>query len=245
MRRQLGFTIVELLVIIVVIAILVGITAVNYGGWQRRTANSITRSEVDRATASLNQYKNFSNNYPPNLAGTNYVSSSHVALVLLTNAPSVGKYQDLTPDQNAQLFLNVCNANLSLTPYNTSCAFQGSGVGAKVHVAGTQSTNTIWNSPIQQSDVTIPCGSDQAACDAATSAMIAQLTAQGGTFPITVNGSEVALPPPTQIPNGPADAFCLQATSADFGDVIYHTTSESSKAVPGPCPDDPSLHYYQ
>lgn len=246
MHKASGFTIVELIVTITVISILAAITIVSYGTWQRRVADSSVQAEISQATASLGRLKNFSNNYPPNLAGTGYVSAPNVALVLLTNAPSVGVYSNLTPDQNATLLLNVCNANLD-DLYNTVCQFQGSGGGAKIHVKGTNATNINWPSPISQTTITStmnPNGSDYAA---AANAIISQFTAQGGTFPVTVSGSSsnVSLPTPDQTPNGPADTFCLQGTSTDFVDIRYYTTSQNSTPTAGDCPvSSPPLQYY-
>lgn len=246
MRKMSGFTIVELLVTIIVISILAAITIVSYGAWQRNIADSSLQAEVSQATSSLGQFKNFKSNYPPNLAGTGYVSAPNVALVLLTNAPSIGVYSSLSPDQNATLLLNVCNANLE-NLYNTVCQFQGNGGGAKIHVKGTNATNINWSSPISQSTITgtmSPNGSDYSA---AANAIITQFTAQGGTFPVVVSGSSsnVSLPTPDQVPSGPADTFCLQGTSTDFPDIRYYTTSQNSTLVAGSCPaTTPPLQYY-
>lgn len=235
-----GFTIVELIVVIAVIAILASVSIASYGPWRRHNADAAVQSDLSQGTSSLRSYKNFQNSYPPNLAGTNFSSSANVALVLYTNAPTIGVYSNLTDDQNAQLLLNVCNANLN-DLYNTVCTFGGAGGGAKIHVAGTNTTNTIWESPISQSDVTLPCGT---ACDNATNTMISQFLAQGGQFPILVSGNTAALPQPTQTPNGLATSFCLEGHSGIFPDIIYHTSDSKTNVASGVCPYDPTLHYF-
>lgn len=247
MNRQWAsaFTIVEIMTVIAVLAILVSATTIGYGSWQRQVAAKATTSDLQHATSALHAYKNFKNNYPPNLAGTEFVSSSSVVLTLLTNAPSIGVYSNLTPSQNAQLFLNSCNANITSTPNNNACSFQGSGGGAKIHVTGTQSTNAIWPSPINQSDITLSCDSNQATCDAIIATIKSEFTAQGGTFPIVVPNSNVSLPEPTLIPNGQADRFCLEARAVGYSDIVYHTANDNEQVSAGACPDDPSLHYFQ
>src|SRR4051812_33976136 len=112
MRKSInGFTIVELIIVITTISILTAIGISSYNGWSRRTSSTTVRSDLVRASTELESNMNLKNNYPPNLAGINFVPGKDVALVLYTNAPSNGVYESLTDDQNAQLLLNVCNAN--------------------------------------------------------------------------------------------------------------------------------------
>lgn len=238
-RKKTGFTLVEVLIVIVVIGILAAIGVTSYNGTQRRAADALVLNTVTQAADAMSLTRLETRSYPPNLAGTGFVSAQNVSIVIATNAPTIGIYDSLSPDENAQLFLNVCNANLSGLN-NTTCVFAGNGGGAKIHVKGTTGSNTIWRSPIAQGDVTLSCG---AACDAATSQMIQQFLAQGGKFPVIVSGRNAALPQPTIKANGPADRFCLEARSGAFGDVVYHTTN-AGKAAAGACPDDPTLHYF-
>ncbi len=247
MRRDVlrGFSIVEVIVIVATLSILATLGMIGYGSWQGSTAGKAVRSDVQQAVTGLENYKNFNGNYPPNLAGTGFAASSSVAVTISTNAPSIGVYENLAPDQNAQLFLNVCNANMFTTPNNTSCTFEGNGGGAKIHVKGTEATNAIWDSPIAQSDLVLDCGSQQALCDAAVQDIMTQFIGQGGTFPITVPDGNVPLPTPTLVPNGPADRFCVEGRSATYSQLVYHSLSEEKTIVAGACPEDPTLHYYQ
>lgn len=240
-----AFTVVELVVVVSVLAILAMLTNLSIGTWQQSTAKSTVLSDMKQAAAALQNYKNFKSSYPPNLAGAGFASSPQVALTLNTNAPSIGVYENLEPDQDAQLFLNACNANLFQTPDNTTCSFQGNSVGTKIHVAGTNASNNIWDSPIAQSDIALNCDGQQAACDQAISSMISQFSAQGGTFPIIVPLKNVALPEPTQVPNGPASRYCLEGRASSYPDIVYYSLSDEEVITAGECPNDPSLHYYQ
>lgn len=232
-----GFTVVEVLVVIVILGILLTISTVAYGAWQKDLADSVVKSDLASGDSSLHSFRNFNNNFPPNLAGTNFAASKNVALVLYTNAPSMGVYNDLDENENAQLLLNVCNANLDNTN-NTACVFNGQGNGAKIHVKGTQASNTHWRSPIYETDIILP-GADPSIA----AGIISQFKAQGGTFPVIVRGHSTVLPEPDKVPNGPATRFCLEARSAGF-DIIYHVTDKESKPKDGNCPEDPELHYY-
>ena len=223
------------MVCITVIAILAGIVIVGYGAWRHRVSDSAVKSDLSQATSALTSHKNFKNLYPPNLADTGFAASSEVAMQLRTNSAQTPKYENLTPDQNAQLFLNSCNANI-VSP-NTACTFAGNNV----HVSGTGSSNVVWHGPtINAGDVVLSCGS---ACDAAAAAMKEQFLAQNGAFPISVPKNQVDLPAPTLVSSGPASKFCLQANSGLYGDITYHTTSDDDAITVGPCPEDDELHY--
>lgn len=240
-RRGVGFTVVELLITIVVIAILASIVVIGYRAWLHNVADANVRSDVQHATSALKMYQNFSNDYPPNLGGAGFAPSNNIALKMSTNANQIRVYSGLTASQNAQLFLNACNAQMPIvvsgTTYNTSCSFAGNNI----HAAGQGSSNIVWKGPtLQQSDITLSCG---AACDSASSTMISEFLAQGGTFPLTVSGQNVALPAYTSQNTGPATRFCIEGTAVPFSDIVYHTTSENASVVAGACPNDPALHY--
>lgn len=241
MRESIsGFTIVELIIVIVTIGILMSIGISSYGEWGRSTSSTVVRNDLVRASSELESNMNIKNNYPPNLAGINFVASKDVAIVLYTNAPANGVYDSLTADQNAQLLLNVCNANLNGL-YNTACTFAGNGGGAKIHVKGTHTTNTQWRSPISQNTISLPYGPEY---EAATEAIINQFLAQGGIFPVIVSGSTTSLPEPTLVPIGVATDFCLEGRSGTYPDDAFHLIPKATSASEGACPDNPNLHYF-
>lgn len=224
-----------------VLAVLAAIVLVGYAGWRQHAAKTSVQSDLQQATTGLKSYQNFKNDYPPNLGGVGFASSINVALKLNTNAQQVRVYVGLTPSENAQLFLNACNALMPIesgsTTYNTSCTF----AGENIHIKGNQASNIVWQGPeIQQSDLTLNCGP---VCDAAMQTLLAEFTAQGGMFPIEVPKNNVPLPPYTTYSSGPATRFCLEGVSALYGEIVYHTSSENMQITPGPCPEDPELHY--
>jgi prepilin-type N-terminal cleavage/methylation domain-containing protein len=63
-KQQSGFTIVELLIVIVVIAILAAITIVAYNGIQTRAENSKTVTAVNAYVKALRQYALINGQYP-------------------------------------------------------------------------------------------------------------------------------------------------------------------------------------
>ncbi len=68
-RKQSGFTIVELLIVIVVIAVLAAITIVAYNGIRDRATNSSVQSALSQATKKVLSYATInSDQYPADLA---------------------------------------------------------------------------------------------------------------------------------------------------------------------------------
>ena len=70
-NKHQGFTIVELLIVIVVIAILAVITIVAYNGLQTRGANSATYAAASNAIKLIQTYIVANDSYPLTAAGTN------------------------------------------------------------------------------------------------------------------------------------------------------------------------------
>lgn len=240
-RRLRAFTLVELLIVIVVIAILAAIVVVAYQGIQRRSADSVTVRTVSDALKNLQVYYANSRAYPSNVADTEYLPPLTVAVRLNTDAPQSPLYSGLTPDENAQLFLNTCNGFMPTTDgtntYNTVCVYNGNNA----HVKGTVSSNVVIKGPqINQSDFVLTCG---AACTTAQNNIISTFLSQGGKFPVIVPKKGSTLPAPAMQNTGDATRFCIQGQSAQFDDIIYHSNSEKQLVEAGPCPNDPVLHY--
>jgi len=70
LHRKRGFTIVELLIVIVVIGILAGITIVGYSFVIKNAADSTLKSDLNEVTDSL-EAENFDTGYPSSLSAIN------------------------------------------------------------------------------------------------------------------------------------------------------------------------------
>lgn len=75
--NERGFTIVELLVVIVVIAILVALTLPNLFGLQKRARDDTRKNDVKNVQQALETYYNDNNRYPATLSAleTQYINS--------------------------------------------------------------------------------------------------------------------------------------------------------------------------
>jgi len=63
-QRQLGFTIIELIVVIVVISILTAITIVTYVGVKNKAYDTSIQADLKSVAAGLKSYKSATGNYP-------------------------------------------------------------------------------------------------------------------------------------------------------------------------------------
>lgn len=138
MRR--GFTIVEVMIVVVVIAILAGVSTMAYNGWQKSTAEAVAKSDLLQAASLLKNYHNFNNGYPSRiysdqLSGSEgsepqFKPSSEdiVTLNYHTNASSHVQYTNMTQPQQLVLFMEICKEVMSSTEssiqqsYHNSCA---------------------------------------------------------------------------------------------------------------------------
>lgn len=75
-----GFTIVELIVVIVIIGILAAVSAVGYGSWQKKIAETQIKSDLKGAASAMENYKNFNSGYPSLLPST-FTSSKGITLI--------------------------------------------------------------------------------------------------------------------------------------------------------------------
>lgn len=76
-----GFTIVELLIVIVVIGILAAITLVAYNGIQNRTNDSAVRSDLANAAKTLELYKIDKGTYPTGILDMNAMKTEGIYLL--------------------------------------------------------------------------------------------------------------------------------------------------------------------
>ncbi len=127
-----GFTIVELLIVIVVIAILAAITTVAYNGIQTRAKNAGRLSEVTTVIKVLESYKAFNGDYP----GVSSVVTGGVdkKFCIGTNFPN-NKCDDGTVDATDVTYTNKLATISSVSTSHFSVP--GGRTGPVVNIWGT------------------------------------------------------------------------------------------------------------
>lgn len=262
-QRLHGFTVVELIIVVAVIAILVAVTLVAYGTWQQRIADTAVKADLKQAASLLASVHNFKNTYPTSLYSDELSSdnqpsfkpSDNSTVILKTNATTLPQYTGLTNAQNTQLFLDACNSAMPVvgssgTTYYTSCYAFITGL-LQFRLASANRTAYIAN-PVQ-SDFTIACTKFLGSCnepdyDAAAASAITKIkerfSNQQGTYPVNMPllFFGAVLPEPSSFYSyDDATKFCLEGVPKKFPDRVFHLKGSAEKAIEsGPCPTDPN-----
>jgi prepilin-type N-terminal cleavage/methylation domain-containing protein len=137
MKDEKGFTIVELLIVIVIIAILAAIVIVAYTGIQQRARDSSRQSDVTNIAKAITAYTTEGNAWPVTSAAAKTALVGYTTANLGTGiTDKIGS--DPTASSNTGYGYTVCPAG----------ATAGNGTGAKITwwkeaaTAGLQTVNT-------------------------------------------------------------------------------------------------------
>ena len=108
MPYRKGFTLVELLIVIAVIAILAAISIVAYNGAQDQSKRAVMAATLKQAASTMLEVKNQSGSYPTTLP-TDYKHPDTVSVSI----SSTSVYNGLSATQNGLLFYNICGELVS------------------------------------------------------------------------------------------------------------------------------------
>ena len=115
-KRYKGFTVVELLIIICVIAVLATITIFAFGSWRSRTATTEVKSALTSLSTSLKNEMVFNSAYPSTVPST-YQSSTGVTISYSSTATTYCASGTSTAVPSVVWYIT----NASTTPTKTSC----------------------------------------------------------------------------------------------------------------------------
>lgn len=242
-RQQNGFTIVELLIVIVVIGILAAITIIAFNGVQKRAIVTTLQSDLRSAATAMKLEHAVTSAYPTALPASVKMSKS----VTLSLAAQGGDpvYSGLSPTQNGLLFYDTCQKLISEgvgqrpsdgNHYISACNVYNRN---QIHINGWngRDINTAVSTASLDTYVSSYSGAEKPLFTTEATNFMNQLKsrfqAAGGTFSITsfwdswatpVNGGVMkpTMPAPTSS-GGTADAnaFCINATYANYPDLKW------------------------
>lgn len=247
-----GFTIVELIVVIVVIGILASVSIVSYNGIQRRSVSAVLQTDLTNASSAVSLHKSQLKVYPTTIP-SDVRPSQGVTLAL---SGTDGTYSGLSAVQSGVLYHSICqqllaegygkgvNGGGGTETYITSCNVYVNGY---IHINGWNSVNL--NTPIASNSLSSYYNTAVAAnpwfpnirqiYQDFANQLSSRYVAKGGTFPITSFWSNSnnpvpyqALPTPTLDPY--ATTYCVQARHERYPDMVWHIESKG-KPAEGAC----------
>lgn len=75
-RPSRGFTLVEVMVVIVVIGILAGIVILMFGNWREKNARDVLKTDLKHLSAAMENYRTANNKYPTTVAMVSTIYNS-------------------------------------------------------------------------------------------------------------------------------------------------------------------------
>ncbi|AHB42363.1 hypothetical protein RAAC3_TM7C00001G0517 [Candidatus Saccharibacteria bacterium RAAC3_TM7_1] len=156
-----GFTIVELLIVIVVIAILAAITIVAYNGIQGRAQDSTIKADITTLMKKLELYKiDHSDTYPMNnndlnalnmrISGGAYDTTTTMRNALYCFTSDGSAYAYLAKSKSGNAFI-VTNTSPQIQPFTTTwtpatgASGLCSGLGAPFSISASTGFYSSWN----------------------------------------------------------------------------------------------------
>ena len=251
-----GFSIVELLIVIVVIAIIASLTMVTYRGVTKSAAARAAQSDLDQVATEMQKALIKTGEYPTTLPTK--VEVSEPVELTMESSGEIPLYSIDSPVQNGVLLSQICqdlidegagkavNQGGDLTDYITGC---GNWNHDSMQVTGWNSR--VWDTPVTKEQL-LTYGNSFTTNDNWNKAqenvvrtfynsLVSRLVQQGGNFPVTSFWDSWATPTNGGVQQDPLETdprtvpyYCVEARGIDYPDVIWHVT-EISKITNGPC----------
>lgn len=182
-RFRSGFTIVELVVVIVIIGILAGISIVSYGSWQRSATAAKVKSDLNAVIAAMDSYRTYNNAYSTTVPSS-VVASSGVVLAG-GSADGLSYCVDGTSSSNATITYYVASEVKAQGPLSGTCATRPTitapGVPAGLAVTSFTATSVSlsWTRSSNAVTYNLQCASDAGYISGLQSASVTDPTASG------------------------------------------------------------------
>lgn len=249
--KKPGFTIVEIIIVITVIAILAAISSVAYRGLQERAADKAIKADLEQVSSEMQRAQIKNNGIYPTTLPSTIKASPNVTLTLKYSGTLnyYGAGGPLAPVQNGVLMAQICQDLIT--------AGLGKGVDqggtTRDYITGCGNWNhnsmqfTGWDTRTFTTPLTdtallsyannfTASNSFHKAQEAVVRTFYAELverqTRQGGTYPITSfydywansgNGGVIAQPLPTPQPQ---PWYCVEAIHSGYPALQWHITDQ-------------------
>lgn len=104
-RKNQGFTIIELILVVVIIAIMATISVFGFSSWRSRTATTELKNALLSVATAMKAEKNVSNGYPATFPSS-YSNSTSVVLEMASSTPSsycINAYSKAIPEEQMSI----------------------------------------------------------------------------------------------------------------------------------------------
>lgn len=251
-----GFTIVELIIVVVVIAILATISIVGYNGATKLALSTAAKSDLQNVSTAMAQELRKHAEYPEQLPVE--VKASNRITLNFIGSGELPYYKNLNAVQGGMVMAKACqdlvdagygkgtSQGSQLRDYVTGC---GNWNDDSMQVTGWDSK--VWPTPVQKQALleygnnfhtsnTWDIDQDRVMKNFYTQ-MVSRYEQMGGTFPVTsfwdywatpTNGGVMAQPLDANAPTRPY--YCVEAEVQGQPELIWHVT-ESGKIESGSC----------
>ena len=183
-KKQItGFTVIELIVVIVVIGILAGISIVSYGAWRHSATAASVKSDLNNVISAMESARTFDNSYPSTLPSSVVASNGNV----LTESATDGTYYcvDGTNSNDSSIAYYVASESKSQGPLNGTCAARPSipmpAVPTNLSITSAVGTTVSlsWTAASNAATYTAQCASDSAFVSGMQSISVSSPTTSG------------------------------------------------------------------
>lgn len=117
-----GFSIVELVIVTIAIAVLASITYFAFGSWRSTVADTEVNNAITNAASALKMYRNMNGTWPTSLSGISYTPGANVSLTYTRRSDTLSYCLKAMSTVVTTLTPYYIDSNISTTPTNTACS---------------------------------------------------------------------------------------------------------------------------
>lgn len=257
LRSSRGFTIVELIIVVVVVSILAAITVVAYNGIRVAAMRSVALSDLRDINQVMQIERQETGTYPEELPESVRESGNGAVELIVSWSGTFHRYENLTAVQNGVLLSQICadlvaegvgqgvNQGGQTQSYITGCGNWNRG---SMQITGWNSR--VWNTPVSSEQLLNYANnfttSDTWNASHATvvrafhNELVERHLSLGGSFPVTSFWDSWATPQNGGVqyqPLGtPVDSisYCVEARADNNPSLVWHV-GDDGHIKEGPC----------
>jgi prepilin-type N-terminal cleavage/methylation domain-containing protein len=155
-KSKSGFTIIELLVSIAVIAILGTIMTISYSGWRERVAETEMKNDLAAAAAAMQQFINFNNTFPETIPAS-FQGNSSVTLTVNRSPDGLSYCIDAVSSKDPSILYFIDSS--SSEPQLGSCVIESTPPNTPANLMATaissSQINLTWGSVSGATEYTV------------------------------------------------------------------------------------------